>query len=117
MYAESHGLSFKAYRAKPSPLEQKILMYIQLGVICSTCLIFQVVAADIKDSICVENWRPIFTTKPPRIYPSFTLGYNSCAFHIYAFGVCVVAMYACMYVVSDLVLESISKLAAVKKWH
>ena len=32
--AEMHGESCKAYRMKLSPLDQKILMDIQLGVIC-----------------------------------------------------------------------------------
>ena len=32
---EIHGESSKAYRMKLSPLEQKVLMNIQLGVICT----------------------------------------------------------------------------------
>ena len=33
-HAEIHGESSKAYRMRLSPLEQKILINIQLGVIC-----------------------------------------------------------------------------------
>ena len=39
--AESHGESSKAYRLQLSPLEQKILMNIQLGVICADMVDFR----------------------------------------------------------------------------